>query len=403
MEAGHRVLWYAGRQFVPHIRRVGAVPVPFRRARDYAEGGFAPYVARGMLDGLGVVRRLYHEVLVGQAEAQLRDLTDCLGDQPADVLLSDTLMLGAGLVADRHELPWTTIGDGPLLWRDADTPPFGTGLRPLPGSNGRRRNRTVQRAIDRWLFAAPLADYNARRADLGLAPAEHLQAAAVSPHLHLQGCSPSFEYPRAWLPDHIRFVGALGPGPGFAPPLPDALRRGRRERPLAFVTQGTLRTDVRELALPAARALTAEGFDVLVAAGRGGAAAAEALNRAGPGSMTVVDLVDYHTALAEADLFVTNGGYTGVTLALAAGVPVLQAGATEEKPDIGARLEWAGVGHSIRGTRPSVRRLRLAARQLMESPGRAEASRRLAREMAQYDARVLGARLLADLVAARAA
>jgi UDP:flavonoid glycosyltransferase YjiC (YdhE family) len=214
----------------------------------------------------------------------------------------------------------------------------------------------------------------------------------------MQGCSPGFEYPRAGLPSHIRFVGALGPGDGFAPPTPAALCRSQRTRPLAFVTQGTLRHDIRELVLPAARALTAEGFEVLIAANP---AAANQLDRVIGDSVTVVDLVDYQSALAEADLFVTNGGYTGVTLALAAGVPVLQVGATEEKLDIGARLEWAGVGRSVRGLRPGVPRLRRAIRLLMNSPERAEASRRLAREMRDYDARVLGPRLVADLVASR--
>jgi hypothetical protein len=45
--------------------------------------------------------------------------------------------------------------------------------------------------------------------------------------------------------------------------------------------------------------------------------------------------------------------------------------------------------------------VRRAIRLLMNSPVRAEASRRLAREMRDYDARVLGPRLVADLVASR--
>lgn len=392
------MLWYVARRYAAHAARMGAEPIPFRRARDYAGVDFAPYVSRGIVDGLAVVRRLYVEVLVGEARAHLADLVDYLEDEPVDALISDTLLMAAGLLAERHEFSWATFGDGPLLWRDEDTPPFGTGLSPLSGPPGRHRNRTVQRAIDRWLFAAPLAAYNELRASLNLPSVDNLQAAAVSPRLHLQGCSPSFEYPRADLPGHIQFIGALGPGEGFAPPIPAALLRSQRTRPLAFLTQGTLRHDMRELVLPAARALTAEGFDVLIAANPAAAKQGECLTA---NSITVVDLVDYRSALAEADLFVTNGGYTGVTLALAAGVPVLQVGATEEKLDIGARLEWAGVGRSVRGLRPGVRRLRRAIRQLMDSPERAEASCRLAREMSDYDARVLGSRLVADLVAAR--
>lgn len=399
METGHRVLWYVARRYAAHAARVGATPLPFRSARDYAGIDFAPYVSRGIRDGLSVVRRLYADVVVGEAQAHLADLIGYLKDETVDALISDTLMMAAGLVAARHDLAWATFGDGPLLWRDADTPPFGTGLPPLAGPPGRHRNRTVQRAIDRWLFATPLAAYNELRAGLKLSSVDNLQAAAVSPLLHLQGCSPGFEYPRAELPGHIRFIGALGPGAGFAPPLPTELARSHRTRPLAFLTQGTLRHDISELVLPAAQALTAEGFDVLIAAG---SAAAHELGRVRRESVTAMDLVCYQSALAEADLFVTNGGYTGVTLALAAGVPVLQVGATEEKLDIGARLEWAGVGRSVRDLRPGVRRLRRAIRRLVDSPDHAQASRRLAQEMNDYDSRVLGSRLVADLVASRA-
>ncbi len=51
-----------------------------------------------------------------------------------------------------------------------------------------------------------------------------------------------------------------------------------------------------------------------------------------------------------ASAVVTNGGYTGVTLALSHGVPLLQAGTTEEKSEIGARIRWTGVGLALRTT-----------------------------------------------------
>ena len=49
---------------------------------------------------------------------------------------------------------------------------------------------------------------------------------------------------------------------------------------------------------------------------------------------------------------VTNGGYTGVTTALHHGVPLVQAGSTEEKAEIGRRVAWSGVGVRIRWHAP---------------------------------------------------
>lgn len=397
VRAGHRVLWYAGRQFGAHVARTGAIAVTFKRAEDFSRGGVQRFVSNGTVDGLSVVRDLYRDLLVRQAQAQRRDIEEVLDSEPIDAVISDTLMLGAGIAAARKEVPWATIGDGPLLWHDPDTPPFGTGLRPLAGAAGRHRNMTVKRAIDRWLFAEAQGELNALRVELGLPPVSSLQSAGMSSQLHLQGCSPAFEYPRANLPPNIHFVGALGPGPGVAAPVPTRLLREHRSRPLAFVTQGTLRRNLEELAVPAVRALTDDGYDVLVAAGSGSNDRLQAFQSVGS-NVCIVDSVDYHAALHEADLFVTNGGYTGVTLALAAGVPVLQAGATEEKADIGARLEWAGVGASLRRTRPSAAQIRRTARRVMGSQARRATSEQVAQEMSGYDSVTLGADLVGRLV-----
>ena len=62
--------------------------------------------------------------------------------------------------------------------------------------------------------------------------------------------------------------------------------------------------------------------------------------------------VPYDLLLPHVSTFVTNGGYTGVTLALAHGVPLVQAGMTEEKHEIARRIEWTGVGVRLGTTRP---------------------------------------------------
>ena len=50
----------------------------------------------------------------------------------------------------------------------------------------------------------------------------------------------------------------------------------------------------------------------------------------------VTDFVPYDVLLPRTDLLVTNGGWGGVQQAARHGVPVIVAGATEEKPEVGA-------------------------------------------------------------------
>jgi UDP:flavonoid glycosyltransferase YjiC (YdhE family) len=55
---------------------------------------------------------------------------------------------------------------------------------------------------------------------------------------------------------------------------------------------------------------------------------------------------------------VTNGGYGGVQYALRYGVPIVATGGKEDKPDVGARVAWSGVGRRIKSERPTPRALR---------------------------------------------
>jgi UDP:flavonoid glycosyltransferase YjiC (YdhE family) len=99
--------------------------------------------------------------------------------------------------------------------------------------------------------------------------------------------------------------------------------------------------------------------------------------------------------------FVTNGGYSGVTLALAHGVPLVQAGVTEEKSEIAARIHWTGVGVRLGTTRPTTEAVRDGVRRVLFEPSYAAATGRVKREMDEHDAGREGADLLVELAATR--
>ena len=78
----------------------------------------------------------------------------------------------------------------------------------------------------------------------------------------------------------------------------------------------------------------------------------------------------------------TNGGYGGVQCALRHGVPVVATGGKEDKPEVGARVAWTGVGRRFRSERPSPRALRRAILAVLKEPRYREASRLIAADMA---------------------
>jgi UDP:flavonoid glycosyltransferase YjiC (YdhE family) len=95
---------------------------------------------------------------------------------------------------------------------------------------------------------------------------------------------------------------------------------------------------------------------------------------------------------------VTNGGYGGLHYALAHGVPLVVAGASEEKPELVARVNWSGVGVGMRTQRPSARRVRDAVWRVLDEPSYAARALQMQAEMAAYDGPALAADLVEELV-----
>lgn len=401
LEAGHEVLWFAGRAFHPFIESVGASPLPYVEATDFDVAEVARrWPAFASLDDLRAIRLAYRHLFVGQAGHRARDLGRIMAARPVDALLTDALSFGTGLAAERAGRPWGTFGDAPLAFPDQDTPPFGSGLLPMAGRAGRWRNKAVSVVLRRVVFAGAGRRYQRARSQLGLARRsgsifEH----SFSPYLHLQGATPGFEYPRQRLPPQVHWVGPLRPDPParWQPPGWWAQVTDTR-RPVVLISQGTIRADVTELIVPAVRALADVDVTVVVTTGLAHPdSVTAALGGRMPDNTRLARFLPYSLLLPHVDVFVTNGGYTGVTLALADGIPLVQAGVTEEKADIGARIEWSGVGIRLGTTRPSPVAVRQAVHRVLAEPGYRAAARRLQAEMASHDAGREGAALLVEL------
>jgi len=403
VERGHTVLWYAGRAFHDRLAATGALPLPLDAAEDFGDVEIERHFPQfAGLTGIKAIKTAFADVFVGQALPRVADLRPIVEQYDVDAILADALMYGVGLTSELTGVPWATFGDGPLPYFEPDTPPFGPALSPMRGPVGRLRNRAVGWIGRKVIFAEAQRRYDAARAELGLPEARRpVLEEAVSPYLHLHGAVPSFDYPRKQLPSHLHWVGAL---------RPDAPTDWERPawwsevvlatRPVVLVSQGSIRPDLTELVEPTIRALADAGVLVVVTTGQADPVdLARAYVDPLPPNVRVAKFVPYDQLLPHVDCFVTNGGYTGVTLALHHGVPLVQAGTTEEKSEIGARIAWTGVGVRLGTTRPSASALRHVADLVLSEDRYAAAARRVQAEMAEHDAGREGADLLERLVA----
>jgi MGT family glycosyltransferase len=401
---GHRVRWCSAPKFAAAIEATGATFAESSAARvqERVEAEAALTALRGR-QGLSRVKTQLQAMFIEPMPVQLGELEALAGARAPDVIVSDSAHLGAALASEKLGVPRASVGIGPLMLPSADTAPFGSGLSPGRTTYHRLRNRFLSWAVLRVAFADINRSYRRARAAAGLTPGTGAYFDVLSPDLHLQPTIPSFEYPRKYLPPQIEFIGPLTSVPETPPlhSLPswwgDVEAAYEQGTPIVLVTQGTLATDARELIAPALRGLARERVLVVVTT----RADLPSLGLAtSPAHVRIAPYIPYEALMPRLSLMVTNGGYHGVQMALAHGVPLVVAGGSEEKPETAARVAWSGVGRDLRTGRPSARAVRAAVRDVLHDERFTRRARELAREAARYGGAAKAAELI-EVIAAR--
>ena len=390
---GHDVRWYAGRKFASAIEAAGAQFEPMRKAPDWddADVEAALPALRGKR-GLGRVKTQLREMFIAPMGDQLRDLEAISDAFSPVVLLADSAHLGASLLPETRPVSWVGLGISALMFPSIDTAPFGSALPPgtHPG-----RNKLLNWLIFRCLFGSVNRAYRRARAAAGVPAGTGMYFDVISPDLFLQTTIPELEYPRSDLPPQVQFIGPLVPGSGsrpLPPWWPELEAAHRRGTPIVLVTQGTLATDPTELIAPTVRAL--RGEDVFVVA------TTDHLDVM-PENTRTAAFVPFHALMPMLSVMITNGGYGGVQTAVSAGVPLIVAGGSEEKPEIAARIAWSGAGIDLRTGRPKPARVLAAVRRVLADPAVRTRSAELSRLMANHEGAVAGANLIEQLISHR--
>ena len=282
-----------------------------------------------------------------------------------------------------------------LAFNSRDTAPFGLGMKPDASAFGQFRNRGLNWLTDRVIFKEVTTYMNQVRAGLELAPSQTSFFNIISPFLHLVSSVPEFEYPRRDLPDRVHFVGPLlgNIATEFTPP--DWWDELKGDLPVIHVTQGTITTDPERLIIPTLRALASE--NVLVVATIFDRSLDSIMPDGIPANARVASFIPYPQLLPHVDVMITNGGFNGVQMALAHGIPVIGAGKSEDKPEICARIEWLGAGIDLKADKPTPKRIRSAVREVIADRRYKNRAQDLQRTISEYDAPASAATLLEQL------
>jgi MGT family glycosyltransferase len=377
---GDQVRFITGARFADTVAATGASHIPLPPETDFDENVVEQFPERAKLKGLKAVAFDVEHVFAKPAKLQYEAIMAANAAQPADVVLAEQNFFGAAfLLAHRRPSrpPVVVCSVIPLAMPSVDTAPFGMGLPPARFFN--RRRNAILAALNRrvWARADDTLDRLHRAVHGQDLPGQMVNWLSWADAV-LQFTVPSFEYPRSDAPASLHFIGPLS-ATASQPPLPEWWGDLDDARPVIHVTQGTFANrDYAQVIAPTLEALAGE--DVLVTVTTGG----RPLDTLPPlpANARAAEYLPYDDLLSRTDVFVTNGGYGGIQCALRYGVPIVATGGKEDKPEVGARVAWSGVGRRIRTERPTPSALRRDILAVLNQPRYRKASRRVAAEMA---------------------
>jgi UDP:flavonoid glycosyltransferase YjiC (YdhE family) len=401
---GHEVVVHTGSVFRDRAEATGARFVAFRPEIDIDYRRLDDHfperrkVAPGPAQLCFGLKHFVADAIPYQG-AGIRDIRR---EFPMDAIIVDAMFGGTLpllLGPSEERAPIVALGIAPLALSSADTAFFGTALPPARTAQERARNVAMNSHLQQAIFGSTQRYFNDILVKHGSRPlpAFLFDSMITLPDLYFQLAARAFEYPRAEMPDSVRFVGPLLPPPSPDSRLPPWWADLDQAGSIVLVTQGTVANeDLGRLVGPTLTALSNE--DVTVIASTGGPPV-ESIPAAVPPNARAGAFLPFDRLLPKVSVMVTNGGYGAVTQALSLGVPLVVAGDSEDKPEVAARVAWTGAGINLGTGRPSASQIRDAVRAVLAKPQYRQGAQALRTAFASHNARDEIAKLVEDLAA----
>lgn len=282
------------------------------------------------------------------------DCADALATYEPDALLVDVNAYGARTVAEASGLPWALVMPSVIPNPGKGIPPYGPGLRPMPGPLGWLRDKVMWTVVERAFAKAMLPGLNELRSAHGLAAFDSPLRPFEAPYQVIALTAEPLEYHRVDLPANVHLVGTQ-------PWDPPSERPGYLDEPgdpWVLVTCSTEYQGDEDLARVAVEALADEPVRVLLTL-------ADAYDEASlrtHGKVRVERYVPHGHVLPAAAAVVCHGGMGIVTKAASAGVPAVVVPFGRDQPEVARRVAESGAGVVLPPKRLTPERLRTSVR-----------------------------------------
>ncbi len=371
---GHEIAFFTGSRAGKAIECEGFRRHPFNRTgeRLFDSIFYQPQPPRPWWKPELLVRReRYTALLVGMLDGQVADMESVVRAWRPDAILCDPTLWGPILVTQElHRIPLAVFAFVPFCPLPGPAvPPVGPGLPRPRGLLDRVWNQLIGLKFA-WGTTGIRAEANRVRVAYGL-PALDGSVADLARRmpLYLVTGTREFDYGRTDLPDTVHYVGSCHFHRTKDGPPADWLRELSPDRPLVYVSEGTVNTQKPIVLAAAAEGLAELPCDVLL----------ETSSHRLPGDMGLPSLaanmrlepwtnVYYDEVLPRARAVVTNAGGGIVVACLRAGVPLIMIPGEWDKPEIAQRVVEAGAGLRLSASQCTPRRLRAAVEKVLQNP-----------------------------------
>jgi MGT family glycosyltransferase len=306
-----------------------------------------------------------------------RECASVLREQPADVVVFDWMLGGAGIAAESAGVPAVALVHCPYPFPVRGVPSLFTGMSPKPGKLRAARDDLLART-GLCVLASGLPLLNRARAEQGLAPLDRFDHQLLRSDAVCVLTTADLDFAsRGKLPANVQYVG-----PAFEPyprewhsPWPQT-----NANPLVVISLSTSYMDQGALAQRILDAIDGLPLRALLTAG-------PALDTAGlrlPANARSVPFVPHRSVFPHAALVISHAGWQTINAALADGVPLLCIPDGRDQPDNAARVVHCRAGVKV-SKRASVRTLRRAIQDALEDQALTEGAQAVAGALARSD------------------
>ncbi|MGO9928634.1 MAG: glycosyltransferase [Mycobacterium sp.] len=322
------------------------------------------------------------DVLCRRAVIEVDDLRRAMAQVRPDAVIVDANCWGAISTAEASDVPWTVFSPFTPYLRSRAAPPFGPGLRPLPGLVGRVRDASMRPFVSCLFDRRIVPRVNALRARLGAPAVKSVDGLMRRAQLLLAVGGEPFEYPHPdWVDVHFLGACEFEPTPATVPDWLAAI-----DRPIVLVSTSSIAQADARLSHIALQALADEPVHVVATFPAGVPRGLPPIPNA-----TACRFVSHRAVLDRAICAITHGGMGTTVKALSRGVPVCAVPFARDQAEVARRVQVAHCGTRLPAKRLTAARLRAAVR---EATTMADGARRVAAGFAATGGVARGADLI---------